>query len=232
MALCVSSMVHRMNWVNIWSFCLFTLAVMFSTMATTLTNGTFWNASYSPNETTFWKVIFFLMPWFHYCKIFTNVLSVTKVQGLGLGQTAASSPPMVTAADIQYALDNNSSLIVNATQNSTYYKWERIYQPVGLANGEPFPEVYDINGDPIGGRWFAPSVYDSMRFMFALNIVYYILAWYLGQVITSHTGAVRKPWYVCRRARNTCPFLFYCMPLPTLTNAIFTWYSMIGFVLT
>ena len=39
----------------------------------------------------------------------------------------------------------------------------------------PFPEVYDINGDPIGGRWFAPSVYDSMRYMFALNIV--IIFW-------------------------------------------------------
>ena len=84
------------------------------------------------------KVIFFSCRSFIIAK-YSQTTSVTKVQGLGLGQMATSSPSMVTAADIQYALDNNSSLIVNATQNSTYYTWERIYQPVGLANGEPFP---------------------------------------------------------------------------------------------
>ena len=80
----------------------------------------------------------------------------------------------------------------------------------GASKWQPFPEVYDINGDPIGGRWFAPSVYDSMRYMFALNIVYYVLAWYLGQVISSDTGAVRNHgMYVGVHVTRAVPSRFF-----------------------
>ena len=109
------------------------------------------------------------MPWFHYNKIFNNILTVTKVQGLGLGELAASPlASFATAEDIQNAEDNNASVIINVTKNSTYYKWERIYEPVGTSTGEPFPEKYDINGDSLGGTWYAPSVHDSRMYMFAL----------------------------------------------------------------
>lgn len=196
MALCISSMVRRMNWVNILSFSMFTFAVIFSSVANDTSNGTFWNNAYSPVETVFWKIIFFLMPWFHYNKIFNNILSVTKVQGLGFGESSFTAPgtSFATEDDIQNAQNTNTSVIVNATQNSTYYNWDRIYEPVGLPTGEPFPEVYDVNGDPIGGAWYAPSVHDSMMYMFALNVIYFILAWYLGQVLSGDLGAAKKPW--------------------------------------
>ncbi len=197
MALCISSMVRHMTYVNILSFSLFTFAVIFSSVANDNSAGAFWNDAYSPVETTFWKIIFFLMPWFHYNKIFNNILTVTKVQGLGLGELAASPlASFTTAEDIQNAEDNNASVIINVTKNSTYYKWERIYEPVGTSTGEPFPEKYDINGDSLGGTWYAPSVHDSMMYMFALNVIYFILAWYLGQVLSGDLGAAKKPWYV------------------------------------
>ena len=191
-----------MNWVNIFSFSLFTFAVTFSSIANSNSNGTFWNDAYSPVETMFWKIIFFFMPWFHYNKIFNNILSITKVQGLGLGEASPMLPSTIaTQDDIQAAQDSNTSTILNVTKNSTYYKWENIYDPIGLSTGEPFPEMYDINGDPIGGAWFAPSVHESMMYMFALNVIYFILAWYLAQVLGSDLSAAKKPWYV---KEDTC----------------------------
>ena len=50
MALCISSMVRHMTYVNILSFSLFTFAVIFSSVANDNSAGAFWNDAYSPVE--------------------------------------------------------------------------------------------------------------------------------------------------------------------------------------
>jgi len=84
-----------------------------------------------------------MMPWFHYTRIFNNILTVTKVQGLGMGETRtmATSASVSSSASTTNTDGNNSTVEKNVTANSTYYKWDMIYDKIGKPNGEPFDEV-------------------------------------------------------------------------------------------
>ena len=81
-----------------------------------------------------------MMPWFQYTRIFYNILSVTKVQGLGTGETRE----ITTAASVSSSAsttntDGNNTVEKNIS--STYYKWDMIYDKIGKPTGEPFDEV-------------------------------------------------------------------------------------------
>ena len=136
MALFVSSVVTRRTWVNLVEFVLMGFVITFISTP----RNTFWNEAYSARESIFWKVVFFMMPWFHYTRIFYNILSVTKVQGLGTGETRE----ITTAASVSSSAsttntDGNNTVEKNIS--STYYKWDMIYDKIGKPTGEPFDEV-------------------------------------------------------------------------------------------
>ena len=79
------------------------------------------------------------MPWFHYARIFYNILAVTKVQGLGMGETRT----ITTSASVSSSAsttDNNNTVEKNIS--SMYYKWDMVYDKIGKPEtDEPFDEV-------------------------------------------------------------------------------------------
>ena len=139
MGLFLSSVVTRRNWVNLVEFFLMGFVIVFISVPPK----SFWNNVYSAKESIFWKFIFFMMPWFHYTRIFNNILTVTKVQGLGMGETRtmATSASVSSSASTTNTDGNNSTVEKNVTANSTYYKWDMIYDKIGQPTGEPFDEV-------------------------------------------------------------------------------------------
>ena len=84
-----------------------------------------------------------MMPWFHYIRIFNNILTVTKVQGLGMGETRTiTTSASVSSFTSTTNTDGNNTVQTNVTANSTiYYKWDMIYDKIGKPTGEPFDEV-------------------------------------------------------------------------------------------
>ena len=143
MGLFLSSVVTRRNWVNLVEFFLMGFVIIFISMITIARPANpFWNDAYSVKESMFWKFIFFMMPWFHYIRIFNNILTVTKVQGLGMGETRTiATPASVSSSTSTTNTDGNNTVQKNVTANSTYYKWDMIYDKIGKPNGEPFDEV-------------------------------------------------------------------------------------------
>ena len=138
MGLFLSSVVTRRNWVNLVEFFLMGFVIVFISVPPK----SFWNNVYSAKESIFWKFIFFMMPWFHYTRIFNNILTVTKVQGLGMGETRTiATPASVSSSTSTTNTDGNNTVQKNVTANSTYYKWDMIYDKIGKPNGEPFDEV-------------------------------------------------------------------------------------------
>ena len=143
MGLFLSSVVTRRKWVNLVEFFLMGFVIIFISIITTARPANpFWNDAYSVKESMFWKFIFFMMPWFHYIRIFNNILTVTKVQGLGMGETRTiATPASVSSSTSTTNTDGNNTVQKNVTANSTYYKWDMIYDKIGKPNGEPFDEV-------------------------------------------------------------------------------------------
>ena len=138
MGLFLSSVVTRRNWVNLVEFFLMGFVIVFISVPPK----SFWNNVYSAKESIFWKFIFFMMPWFHYTRIFNNILTVTKVQGLGMGETRTMATPASASSSTSTTnTDGNNTVQKNVTANSTYYKWDMIYDKIGKPNGEPFDEV-------------------------------------------------------------------------------------------
>ena len=135
---------------------------------------------YAPGSTLMWQIVLFMLPWFHYGKFFTDVMKVTGVM------EPPDSPDSISQGGggvVQAQL--NDTL---AEANSTYYSWARYSGRIGK-NGlpwDPFPAPIDGDtGEKIGGGWWAPSAEAAVLHMFALTIVYHILAWYMGQVVDS-----------------------------------------------
>ena len=113
MGLFLSSVVTRRNWVNLVEFFLMGFVIIFISIPAK----SFWNDAYSAKESMFWKFIFFMMPWFHYTRIFHNILTVTKVQGLGMGETRtmATSASVSSSASTTNTDSNNSTVEKNVT---------------------------------------------------------------------------------------------------------------------
>ena len=144
MGLFLSSVVTRRKWVNLVEFFLMGFVIIFISMITIARPANpFWNDAYSVKESMFWKFIFFMMPWFHYIRIFNNILTVTKVQGLGMGETRTiTTSASVSSFTSTTNTDGNNTVQTNVTANSTtYYKWDMIYDKIGKPTGEPFDEV-------------------------------------------------------------------------------------------
>ena len=76
------------------------------------------------------KFIFFMMPWFHYIRIFFNILTVTKVEGMGIEETQSVTTAGPSSSTTNVKRDN-STVQKNVTANSTYYKWDMIYDKIG-----------------------------------------------------------------------------------------------------
>ena len=135
MGLFISSVVTRRTWVNLVEFFLMAFVIVFLSIP----GPSFWNNVYSAREPIFWKFIFFMMPWFHYTRIFYNILAVTKVQGLGMGETQT----ITTSASVSSSAsttDNNNTVEKNIS--SMYYKWDMVYDKIGKPEtDEPFDEV-------------------------------------------------------------------------------------------
>ena len=53
----------------------------------------------------------------------------------------ATSASVSSSASTTNTDGNNSTVEKNVTANSTYYKWDMIYDKIGQPTGEPFDEV-------------------------------------------------------------------------------------------
>ena len=81
-----------------------------------------------------------MMPWFHYVRIFFNILTVTKVEGMGIEETQSVTTAGPSSSTTNVKRDN-STVQKNVTANSTYYKWDMIYDKIGKPTVEPFDAI-------------------------------------------------------------------------------------------
>ena len=140
MGLFLSSFLTGMNSVNLVSFLLLVFVILFCTFVNGHEDGTIWNESYSIEYSPIVQFCFFMMPWFHYIRIFFNILTVTKVEGMGIEETQSVTTAGPSSSTTNVKRDN-STVQKNVTANSTYYKWDMIYDKIGKDTGEPFDAI-------------------------------------------------------------------------------------------
>ena len=72
-----------------------------------------------------------MMPWFHYIRIFNNILDATSAQGLGMGETRTITTSASVSSSASTTNTDGNNTVEKSTNSTIYYKWDMIYDKIG-----------------------------------------------------------------------------------------------------
>jgi len=176
-AVCVSC-VQRSRFLNTLAFILFITAI--------LCNAFFGNEQgnlmYRSDMPNILRIIFFIFPWFHYAKIWADILLNTSLVTIKSGSGSHD-------ADRHVQFEYHWSQI---TQR------QRIYSECSYGDESCCRLSSEMSGG-IPYCYDVPSTSAAMGNLCILAVVYSVLAWYLAQVFGGNLGLNRRAWFLFTR---------------------------------
>ena len=162
-----ASFIHRQLILNIVGFLIFFAAVM----SNAFFGGLLANMVYRPDLAGYLTIIFYIFPWFHYSKIWSDILLNTSV-------ISFTDRDKQTTTYVQFK-----------------YTWSQITESQRVyANCAYGDEVCCSQDTSIANCFWAPSTSQAMGNLVILTSFYILLAWYFAQVFGASLG-VSRPFY-------------------------------------
>lgn len=167
-----ASFVRRPRWSNVSAFLTFSISVVMTFMFTVTQ---LYDGLYSPAVSFAAKLVLWPMPWYHYGKIISDIMSALSSKKGGHAAVAALAATGLGSSN-------------GPPDQKLFYAWEDLWDPIG-------PMAAKVNGAPV--TWYAPSAGFNMQMMLVLCAFYIAVAWYFSQVFSGDLGASESIVFPC-----------------------------------